>query len=156
MEILETLIDDLARLGLLTCAHMVAEGHVPPQPSIALQDTERVNRHSTRSAQIRRSTTRSAQELSEAEIDANNAEMEPRPDDARTTKLVVDCGPGGTAKMHGIRQGLTGTYRQPVRHDHVTLRVETMNPNATVVIDPTDSAPDCEGHAVVAPGRTRS
>ncbi len=149
--IADTLIDDLARLGLLTCAHMVAEGHVPPQPSIALQDTERVNRRSTRSAQIRRVTTRNAQGLSEAEIDAINAEVEPRPDDARITKLVVDCGPGGTAKMHGIRQGLTGTYRQRVRHDHVTFRVETMNPNATVVVDPPDSAPDCEGHTVVVP-----
>ncbi len=149
--IADTLIDDLARLGLLTCAHMVAEGHVPPQPSIALEETERVDRRSTRSAQIHRVTTKNARELSEAEIDAANAEVEPRPDDARITKLVVDLGPGGVAKMHGVRKGLTGTYRQRVRYDHVTLLVETMNPHATVVIDPSGNGLGREGHTVAVP-----
>ena len=149
--IADTLIDDLARLDLLTCAQMVAEGHVPPQPSIALQDTERVDRRSTRSAQIRRMTSRNAQNLSEAEIDAANGEVEACPDDARITKLVIDGGPGATSKMHGIRAGLSGTYRQRTRRDQLTIRVETMNPNATVEIDPPDSAPDLEGHVVTVP-----
>ncbi len=96
-------------------------------------------------------TVRNAQDLSEAQIDAINAEVEPRFDGARITKLVVDIGSGGTAKMHGVREGLTGTYRQRVRHDYVTFRVDTMNPNATVVIDLPDSAPDLAGHTVVVP-----
>ena len=149
--IADTLIDDLDRLGLLRCAQAIAQGHVPPEPSIALQETERVDRRSTRSAPIRRMTVRSAQDLSEAEIDAINAEVEPRPDDARITKLVIDGGPGGTAKMHGVRQGLTGTCRQRTRRDQLTIRVETMNPKATVVIDPPDSAPDLDGHTVAVP-----
>ena len=149
--IADTLIDDLDRLGLLRCAQIVAEGHVPPQPSIALLETERVDRRSTRSAPIRRMTVRNAQNLSEAEVDAANAEVEPQPDDARITKLIIDGGPGGTGRMLGVRQGLTGTIRQRVRHDHVTFRVETMNPNATVVIDPPDSAPDLDGHTVAVP-----
>ena len=149
--IADTLLDDLDRLGLLRCAEVIAQSHVPPQPSIALQETERVDRRSTRSAPIRRMTVRNAQDLSEAEIDAINAEVDPRPDDARITKLVIDGGPGGTAKMHGVRQGLTGTYRQRTRRDHLTIRVETMNPNATVVIDPLDSASDLADHTVAVP-----
>ena len=149
--IAETLIDDLDRLGILTCADMVAEGHVPPQPSIALPATERVDRRSTRSTQIHRMTIRNGQDLSEAEIDAANAEVEARTDDARITKLVIDGGPDATSKMHGVRAGLSGTYRQRTRRDQLTIRVETMNPDATVEIDPTDSAPNHEGHVVTVP-----
>lgn len=149
--IADTLIDDLARLGLFTCAQMVAEGHVPPQPSIALQDTERVDKRSTRSAQIHRMTVKNAENLSEAEIDAANAEVETRPGDPRITKLVVDGGPGGTARMYGVRQGLTGTFRQRTHRDQLTIRVETMNPYATVQIDPPDSAPNQDGHVVTVP-----
>ena len=149
--IADTLIDDLADLGLLTCAHMVAEGHVPPQPSITQQGTERVDKRSTRSTAIRRMTTMDAPDLSEAEIDAANAEVEPRPDDARITKLVIDGGPGATSKMHGVREGLSGTYRQRTRRDQLTIRVETMNPSATVEIDPPDCAPNQEGHVAPVP-----
>ena len=146
--ITDTLIDDLDHLGLVRCAQIISEGRVPPQPSIALPETERVDKRSTRSAQICRTSVRNAQDLSEAQIDAANAEIEPRPDDARITKLVIDHGPGGMSKMLGVRQGLTGTYRQRVRQDHVTFKFETMNPAATVVTDPPDSAPDLEGHTV--------
>ena len=149
--IADTLIDDLDRLGILTCADMVAEGHVPPQPSIALPDTERVDRRSTRSTQIHRMTVRNGQDLSEAEIAAANAEVEARPDDARITKLVIDGGPDATSKMHGVRAGLSGTYRQRTRRDQLTIRVETMNPDATVEIDPPDSAPNHEGHVATVP-----
>ena len=149
--IADTLIDDLDRLGILTCADMVAEGHVPPQPSIALPATERVDRRSTHSTQIHRMTIRNGQDLSEAEIDAANAGVEARPDDARITKLVIDGGPDATSKMHGVRAGLSGTYRQRTRHDQLTIRVETMNPDATVEIDPPDSAPNHEGHVVTVP-----
>ena len=76
----------------------------------------RADRLSTRSAQIRRMTLM-AQDLNEVEIDAANAEVEPRPGDARMTKLVVDLDPGGVAKMHGVRRGLTGTYQQPTSPD---------------------------------------
>ena len=149
--IADTLIDDLRTIGLTTCAQAVEAGHVPPQPSIALRDTERVDERSKHTADIRRMTVRNSSEITEAEIDAANAEVEQRTDDARITKLVVDYGPGGTAKMHGIRQGLTGTYRQRVRQDRMTLRVETMNPSATVEIDPPDSAPSEDGHVVSLP-----
>ena len=149
--IADTLVDDLDRLGLLTCAQVIAGGHVPPQPSIALQDTERIDERSSRNADIERMTVRNAPEMSEAEMDAANAEIERRTDDARITKLVVDLGPDGKVTARAVRQGLNGTYRQRVRHDHVTLRVETMNPNATVVIDPPDSAPHLDGHVVAVP-----
>lgn len=148
--IADTLSDDLARLGLLTCAQMATEGHVPPPPSIALQETERLNRRSTRSADVQRLTVRKVQNLNEAEIDAANAEVEPRPDDARITKLVVTS-PGGTSKMHGIKAGLTGPYRQRVLSDHVTFRVETMNPGATVEIDPSGNGHAREGNTVAVP-----
>lgn len=149
--IADALIDDLLVLGLPTCAQTLAEGRVPPPPSISQQGTERVNMRSTRSAQIQRMSTRNAQHPSEAEIDAANAEEESGPDDARITKLVVDGGPGAISKMHGIRAGLSGTYRQRSRHDRLAVRVETMNPDATVQIDPPDSAPDQDGHVVAVP-----
>ena len=149
--IADALIDDLRHLDLVTCAQAVHAGYVPPQPSIALQDTERVDEHSKRTADIQRMTVRNSSEITEAEIDAANAEVEKRPDDARITKLVVDVGPGGMAKMHGIRAGLNGTYSQRVRHDQMALRVETMNPNATVTIDPPDGAPHPDGHVVTLP-----
>ncbi len=149
--IADTLINDLDRVGLVTCAQMVTEGGVPSQPSIALQETERVDRRSTRSVPIRRMTVRNAQDLSEAEVDAINAEVEPLSDDARITKLVIDGGPCGTGRMLGVRQGLTGTIRQRVRHDYVTIQVETMNPNATFVIDPPDNDPVLDGHTVALP-----
>ena len=53
--------------------------------------------------------------------------------------------------MHGIRAGLSGTYRQRTRRDQLTIRVETMNPNTTVEIDPPDSAPNQAGHVVTVP-----
>lgn len=49
-------------------------------------------------------TVKNVQNLSEAEIDAANAEVEARPDDTRITKLVVDGGPGGVAS--GLTQAL--------------------------------------------------
>ena len=147
----DTLIEDLGRLGLVACATYIAEGNVPPQPSIALQETERVDKSANRSAQIHRITVRNAQGLTEAEIDAANSEMEPRSDDARIRRFVVDAGPGGTARMHGVRQGLTGTFRQRVRYDHVAFKVATMNPNATVVIDPADCTIGLDGHVVETP-----
>lgn len=151
LMIADALINDLRHLDLITCAQAVHAGHVPPQPSIALQDTERVDERSRRTADIQRMTVRNSSEIAEAEMDAANAEVEKRPDDARITKLVVDFGPGGTAKMHGIRAGLNGTYRQRVRQDKVAIRVETMNPNATVAIDPPDSAPHQDGHVATLP-----
>ena len=149
--IADTLIEDLSRLGLVACATYIAEGKVPPQPSIALQETERVDKSASRSAQIHRISANNAHGLTEAEIDAANSETKPQPDDARIRKLVVDAGTGGTAKMHGIRRGLTGTFRQRVRDDYVSFQVETMNPNATISLDPPDSANGLDGHVVETP-----
>lgn len=149
--IADAFIDDLLGLGLPTCAQALAEGCVPPPPSIPQQGTERVDRRSTGSTQIQRMSVRNAQNLSEAEIDAANAAEESGPTDARITKLVVDGGPGAISMMHGVRAGLSGTYRQRRRHDRLIVRVETMNPDATVQIDPPDSAPDQDGHVVAVP-----
>ena len=147
--IADTLIDDLGCLGL---PRMFPVHHRGACASAAVDRTAgyRAGGQALEplSPNSPAKTVRNAQDLTGAEIDAANAEIEQRLDDARIKKLVVDVGPGGTAKMHGVRQGLTGTYRQRVRHDQVTFRVETMNPNATVVIDPAECATGIDGHVI--------
>ena len=38
-----------------------------------------------------------------------------------------------------------------MRRDRLSIHVETMNPDATVEIDPSDSAPNQDGHVVAVP-----
>ena len=147
----EVFIDDLRKLGLYTCEEAIATKKIPMLPSITLPSKERPDIRIKRTAQIHRRTIEESSNVDEAEIDAANAEIEPRPDDARITKLIIDYGPGAIVKMLGIRAGLSGTYRQRARNDQLSIRIETMNPNAIVEIEPPDSAANQEGHVVTVP-----
>ena len=147
----ETFIDDLRKLGLYTCEEAIEGRNVPMLPPVTLPSEERPDGRIKRTAIIHRRIIDELSDVDEAEIDAANARVEPQGDDARISKLVIDGGPGAIVKMHGIRAGLSGTYRHRVRRDQLSVRVETMNPNATVEIDPPDSAPDLEGHGVTVP-----
>lgn len=147
----EVLVKDLQELGLYTCEAAVKAGHIPMLPPIVIPGDERPDVQTVHTDQIHRRTVCEISDVDEAEIDTANSEIEPRPDDARITKLVVDGGPGAIFKMHGIRDGLSGNGRRRVRQDRLSIHVETMNPDATVEIDPPDSDPNREGHVVAAP-----
>ena len=147
----EVLVQDLRKLGLYTCEAAVKAGRIPMLPPIVIPSGERPAAQTENTAQILRRTVREVSDVDEAEIDAANAEIAPRPDDARITKLVVDGGPGTIVELHGIRDGLSGTGRQRVRRDRLSIHVETMNPDATVEIDPPDNAPSQESHVVAVP-----
>lgn len=147
----EVFIEDLRQLGLYTCEEAIKTKNIPMLPPITLPSKERPDGRNKRTAQIHRRTIEEAPDMDEAEIDAANAAIEPRPDDARITKLVVDGGPGAISKLHGIRDGLSGTFRKRVRHDQLSIRIETMNPNATVEIDPPDSVHNQESHVITVP-----
>ena len=147
----EELVQDLQKLGLYTCEAAVEAGHLPMLPPIVIPSDERPDAQTKNTAQIHRRTVKEVPDVDEAEIDAANAEIAPRPDDARITKLVIDGGPGAILKMHGIRDGLSGTSRHRVRQDRLSIHVETMNPDATVEIDPPDNAPSQESHVVAVP-----
>ena len=147
----EVLVEDLRELGLCTCEAAVKAGYLPMLPPIVIPSDERPDAQIENSAQVHRRTTREMPDADEAEINAANAEIEPRPDDARITKLVIDGGPGAILEMHGIRDGLSGTGRHRVRRDRLSIHVETMNPDATVEIDPPDNAPSQESHVVAVP-----
>ena len=147
----EVFVEDLQELGLYTCEAAVKAGHIPMLPPITIPSDERPDAQNKNTAQIHRRTVRDGSDVDEAGIDAANAKMEPRPDDARITKLVIDGGPGAIGKWYGIREGLSGNLRTRVRRDRLSIHVETMNPDATVEIDPPDSAPNQDGHVVAVP-----
>ena len=147
----EVFIEDLQELGLYTCEVAIKAGHIPMLPPIVIPSDERPDAQTEHAAQVHRRTVREISDVDEAQIDAASAEVELRPDDARIAKLVIDGGPGAKAEMHGIREGLSGNSRSRVRRDRLTIHVETMNPDATVEIDPPDIAPNQEGHVVAVP-----
>ena len=147
----EIFAEDLHELGLQACESAVKAKQVPMLPSIVLPSKERPDAVIKHTAQLHRRTSKEVSDINEAEIDTANAEIEPCPSDARITKLVVDSGPGAVLEAYGIRDGLAGTYRHLARRDHVKIHVQTMNPSATVKIDPPDSAPEQEGHVVALP-----
>ena len=102
----EVFAEDLKELGLYTCEAAVKAGHIPMLPPIVIPSDERPDAQTTHTAQIHRRTVREIADVDEADIDAANAEVDPGPDDARITKLVVDGGPGALQRMYGIRDGL--------------------------------------------------
>lgn len=148
---IEAFAEELQKLGLRTCQSAVDAGNIPMLPSIAIPSQERPGAVITNSAQLHRRTVQEVTNVDEAEIEAAIAAAESHPDDARIAKLVVDFGPGGIAKLYDLRDGLSGTHRQRARRDHVSIRVQTMNPNATIEVNPASSAPDQEGHVVTLP-----
>ena len=126
----EVFVEDLQGLGLYTCEAAVRVGHIPMLPPVTIPSDERPDAQTEHTAQIHRRTVRDVSDVDEVYIDAANAEMEPRPDDARITKLVIDGGPGAIFKMHDIREGLSGNGRQrvltrpvvPSCRDHESVR----------------------------------
>ena len=147
----EVFIEDLHRLGLPTCQEAIGNMALPMLPPITLPSDEQPNSRIKRQAQIQRRTVEESPSAGEADADAANAQIEPRPDDAQIAGLVIDYGADRASKVHAIRSGLSGTYRQRTQHDQLTIRVETMNPDATVEIEPPDRAPTQEGHMVALP-----
>ena len=147
----EVLIGDLQELDLYTCEAALKEGNIPMLPPLTIPSDERPDAQTEHTAQVDRRIVRELSDVDEAEIDATNAETEWRPDDARITKIVFDGGPGAKFKMHSIREGLSGHFSRRVQHDRFSIHVETMNPEATVEIDPPDTAPNQEGHVVAVP-----
>lgn len=147
----EAFAEELQNLGLRTCQSAVDVGHLPMLPSIAIPSQERPDAVTKHTAQLHRRTSQEVPDIDEAAIDAAIAATEPRPDDARIAKLVVDAGPNAVAKLYDLGDGLSGTCRQRARRDQVSIHVRTMNPDATVQIDPPDSAPGQQGHVVTLP-----
>ena len=96
-------------------------------------------------------TTTSLDTVDEAAIDRINAQELRSPDDARISKAVIDGGPGHIVKLHGIRDGLFGVITQRAKVDSVTITVETINPDATIEIDPPDAYLEDGRHQVALP-----
>ena len=84
-------------------------------------------------------------------MDRINAQEPRSPDDARISKAVIDGGPGHIVKLHGIRDGLSGVITQRAKVDSVTIAVETINPDATIELDPPDAYSEADGHRVALP-----
>ena len=147
--LVQKLVTDLAQHGL-TLWSQIPDRDLMIRPSESSSSSEPQVR-SDYTAQIVRTTTATPDTVDEAEIGRINSQ-EPRTiDDARISKLVVDGGPGKIAKLHGIRQGLSGVVSKRMNADSATITVETINPAATVEIDPLDAHPEAEGHQVVLP-----
>ena len=147
--LVQGLVRDLKRQGLMLWSHIPHQGLMirPSEPRPASEP--RVQ--SKYSAEIERMTIKSLDTFDEAEIDRING-LEPRsPNDARISKVVIDGGPGHIVKLHGIRDGLSGVITQRVKVNCVTITVGTINPDASVEIDPIDAHSEADGHQVALP-----
>ena len=147
--LVQDLVTDLERQGLILWSQIPDQGLMirPSEPRPASE--HRVQ--SKYSAEIERTTTKSLDTVDEAEINRINAQEPRSPNDARISKVVTDGGPGHIVKLHGIRQGLSGVFSQRVKVDCVTIKVETINPAATVEINPPDAHTEADGHQVALP-----
>lgn len=147
--LVQGLVTDLERQGLILWSQIPNEGLMirPSEPRPASEPRVQAKY----SAEIERTTTKSLDTVDEAEIDRINGQ-EPRSlNDARISKVVIDGGPGHIVKLHGIRAGLSGGITQRVKVDCVTIKVETINPDATVEIDPPSAYSEADGHQVALP-----
>ena len=147
--LVDALVTDLEQQGLILWSQIPDEGLMirPSEPKTASEP--RV--WSDYSAEILRTTMRSVDSIDEAEIDRINAQEPRSADDARISKVVIDGGPGHIVKLHGIRDGLSGVVTQRVKIDSVTITVETINPDASVEVNPPDARPEANGHQVALP-----
>lgn len=147
----QVLLEGLRPLGLQSCMELMRNGLLPRLPSVLLPSAACPDRLIRHSAQAHTIVHEVLTGIDTPAGDAANDQEESGPDDARITRLVIDGGPGAVYKIHGIRAGISGTFSQITRQDRLTVHVGTMNPDATVRIDPPDSAPDDDGHVVTLP-----
>ena len=147
--LMQELLTDLEQQGLLLWSQ-IPDGALVISPSEPRPASEPRVR-SKYSAEIARTTTTKLDAVDEAEIDRVNAQEPRSPDDARISKVVIDGGPGHIVKLHGIRDGLSGVVTQRAIVDSVTIRVETINPDASVEVISPDARPDADGHEVALP-----
>ena len=147
--LVDALVTDLEQQGLILWSQIPDEGLMirPSEPKTASEPRA----WSNYSAEILRTTIRSVETVDEAEIDRINAQEPRSAGDARISKIVVDGGPGHIVKLHGIRDGLSGVITQRVKIDSVTIRVETINPDASVEVNPSDAHPEANRHQVALP-----
>ena len=132
--LVDALVTDLEQQGLIRWSQIPDEGVMIRLSEPGPASEPRVR--SKYSAHMERATTTVLDAVDEAEIDRINAQ-EPRSlDDSRISKLVIDGGPGHIAKLHGIRSGLSGVITRRVKFDSVTITVETINPDASVEVNP--------------------
>lgn len=69
----------------------------------------------------------------------------------RGSQFTADAGPGRRSSIRKLGGELTGTARQRVNSDRMTVIVEPENPRSNVTIDPPDADPDVPGHQVALP-----
>ena len=105
--LVDALVTDLEQQGLILWSQIPDEGLMirPSEPKTASEPRA----WSNYSAEILRTTIRSVETVDEAEIDRINAQEPRSAGDARISKIVIDGGPGHIAKLHGIRDGLSGS-----------------------------------------------
>ncbi len=147
--LVQELVTDLEQQGLILWSQMPEQGLLirPSEPEPASEPRVR----SKYSAESTRMTTTLLDTVDEAEIDRINSQEPRSPDDARISKAVIDGGPGHIVKLHGIRDGLSGVITQRAKVDSVTITVETINPDATIEIDPPDAYLEDGRHQVALP-----
>ena len=121
-----------------------------PQPRVATSNVL-VKANQERSATVSRTTVRFDSDKDDAFFDRANAEMPPAADDARIVRFKLAADSVFTITINGLRQAISPTERHSVNSDCVTVTAKTMNPNATISIDPPDCAPERRGHQVMLP-----
>ena len=147
----ETLVEDLKEHGLESWPAGDAAGEAVAYVSAPPPGQQKPQKRLSHTSTIKRTTIEDADDLTDAEVDRINAEVESGGDDARITRIVVTYPNGQHFTLSGVREGLSGTYSQRANEGSVTLDVSTMHPAATIFIDLAKSAPDSGGHQVVLP-----
>ena len=147
--LVDALATDLEQQGLIRWSQIPDEGVMIRLSEPGPASEPRVS--SKYSAEIHRTTTTALNTVDGADIDRINAQEPRSPDDLRISKIVIDGGPGHIAKLHGIRDGLSGVVSQRANVDSVTIRVETSNPDASVEVNPSDAHPEANRHQVALP-----
>ena len=154
--LVKTLLHDLVDYGLNVRSDMSRRRRrqLTPEPVGASSGSSvkaKMEKKEERSATVSRMTVRYLDEVDEDAVDRANAETATSDDDARIVKFKLDGGPGNTVVLHGVREGLSGTSRQRIGVDRVSVEVKTMNPGTKISIDPPDCEPGVPGHQVRLP-----
>ena len=110
-----------------------------------------VKANQEQSATVSRTTVRFDSDKDDAFFDRANAEIVAAADDARIVRFRLVADSGFTITTNGLRQAISPTDRHGVNSDCVTVAAKTMNPNATIAIDPPDCAPERRGHQIMLP-----
>ena len=154
--LVNTLLNDLVSYGLLVRnlprranqrRTTRPSNHQPrvPASNVLVRGDEK------RSATVSRTTVRYDSEKDDAFFDRANAEIPQTADDARIVRFKLIADSGITITINGLRQAISPTAGHSVNSNCVTVATKTMNPNATLAIDPPDCAPKRRGHQVMLP-----